>query len=211
MRRIFFSIFLFSILLFITVTACQALGGVGICQAVSDNSLYLGSGAIHLGLLSLAFFFLWKKDLKTTLQSIGFPGEPVKVVVFSVLCLMAIFLLLFTLAFASLLLGFNDQQKVTEKISDLPLLVLLFAAVGAPITEELFFRGYLTGRIGIVASSAVFGLMHLAYGSVVEIVGAFVIGLVLASTMKLSKSVTPCILAHMAYNTLAIIVMRLVI
>ena len=83
------------------------------------------------------------------------------------------------------------------------------AALGAPVTEELFFRGLLTSRFGILVSSAVFGLMHFAYGSMVEVVGAFLIGIVLAATFKQSKSITPCILAHMAYNALAIAVMRL--
>ncbi|MFH0738076.1 MAG: type II CAAX endopeptidase family protein [Candidatus Micrarchaeota archaeon] len=206
MRRIFLFLSISSILLFASVTACGFFGW-GSCAFLTDNALYLGSGAIHFGLISLALFFLWKGDIKSTMEPLGFPGKPLHVILFSVATLAAIFVVLLVLGIASMLLGFNDQQNVTDKIADLPLIVLIFAALGAPITEELFFRGFLTDKFGIIGSSLLFGMMHVAYGSLVEVIGAFLIGVVLAIAFKMSKSITPCILAHMAYNALAITVM----
>jgi len=208
MRLIFLSVSVISILAFLIVMACEGISGDW-CSLISENSLILGSGAIHLTLLSLGLFFLWKKDLRSMLDSLGFPGEPKKVLLYTVASLIAIFSVLLIVGVLSLYFGFNDQEKVSEKINTLPIFVLAFAVFGAPITEELFFRGFLAGRFGVVISSLLFGFMHLAYGSTVEVIGAFLIGIVLALTFRLSKSITPCILAHMGYNTLAIIVMVL--
>ncbi|MEW6749341.1 MAG: type II CAAX endopeptidase family protein [Candidatus Micrarchaeota archaeon] len=206
MRPLLLFVAALSILSYLIVVSCGLVPGT-ICSFITDNALYIGSAAIHLALLSLAIFFLWKTDLRSMLGSLGFPGEPKKVILFTILCLAGIFAVLFVLTMGALYLGVNDQGKVVDKINGLPFYVLAFAAFGAPITEELFFRGFLTSRFGVIGSSLLFGAMHLAYGSVVELAGAFLLGIVLALTFRLSKSITPCILAHMAYNTLAITVM----
>jgi len=208
MKTIFLFVSVLSFILFAAVFSCQYLES-GLCAPIGDYASALGSGAIHLALLSLALYFLWRGDAASTMRSVGFPGRRKDNAFYSVMTLSAIFLVLFCLGVAALLFGFNDQQKVSEKIGSLPLALLLFAVIGAPVTEELFFRGFLTGRAGVVLSSVVFGLMHFAYGSVVEVLGAFAIGLVLAMSFRLTKSITPCIVAHMAYNAMSIIFMRL--
>lgn len=169
---------------------------------------YLYEGSIHLAIFSLAMYLLWKKDLRTTLGSLDFPGDIRKTALFTVAGLAAIFSLLIVLGLVSLAAGFNDQAKIVDKVSDLPLYLLLLAIVLAPITEELFFRAALVPRIGIVLSSLVFGVLHVAYGSVVEVVGVFLVGIILAAIYRMSKSVTPCIVIHFIYNLLSIMMMR---
>jgi membrane protease YdiL (CAAX protease family) len=207
MRRIFLAFSIFSILLFLATFGCQIIG-TGACSFLSDNAIYIGSGAIHLGLLSIAMLFLWKGDLRSTLEGIGFPGKLKTVIGYTAGTLFSMFVLLFILGLVAVFWGFNDQEKVSDKITGLPLPILLFAALVAPVTEELFFRGLLTPRIGVVFSSVVFGILHFSYGSNIEVLGTFAVGLVLGTSFKLSKSITPCILSHMAYNMLAIIVMK---
>jgi membrane protease YdiL (CAAX protease family) len=169
---------------------------------------YLYDGALHLGMLSFAMYFLWQKDLKSTLQAMGFPGSLKSNVLYTIGGLLAVFLLVFALSVAALLLGFNDQAKVTQKIAGLPFYVLAMAVLFAPISEELLFRALLVPRIGVVLSSLVFGSLHLAYGSVVEVVGVAMVGMVLALVFRFSKSITPCILIHLIYNFLSIVAMR---
>jgi membrane protease YdiL (CAAX protease family) len=169
---------------------------------------YLYDGALHLGIFSLAMYFLWQKDLPTTLNSLGFPGGLKNNVLYTIGGLLAIFLLVFALSMAALVLGFNDQAKVTQKIAGLPLYVLAMAVIFAPISEELLFRALLVPRVGIVLSSLIFGSLHLAYGSVVEVVGVALVGIILALAFRFSKSITPCILIHMIYNFLSIAAMR---
>ena len=205
MKLLFLFLSILSFLLFISTLGCQ-LSGWGVCAPFEDYFVYSGSAAIHLGLFSVAMFFLWKKDLRTTLQSIGLPGNIKDNLFYSAMTLSAIFLVLFCLGVAAILLHFNDQAKVSEKITSLPLTVLLFAVIGAPLTEELFFRAFMVPRAGVIISAIVFGLMHFAYGSVVEVLGALAIGLVLGASFKFTKSAAPCMLAHMIYNAISITV-----
>ncbi len=178
--------------------------------------IYLSAGSIHVGLFAAAMFFLWKKNLKTTIESIGFPGKLVPNLIYSLAGLMAIFAAMFVLGLMALVFDFNDQELVADKIADLPLFILLFAVVAAPISEELFFRGLLMRSIsgftnpiiGIIGSSVAFGFVHFAYGSIVEIIGTLMIGTILAAVFHKSKSITPCVMIHMFYNLLAVIVMR---
>jgi membrane protease YdiL (CAAX protease family) len=208
MKLFFLFLSILSFLLFIFTIGCQ-LSGWGPCAFLEGYFVYSGSASIHLGLFSVAMFFLWKKDLGSTLGSIGLPGKTEDNLFYTAITLSAIFLVLFCLGVAAIVLKFNDQQKVSEKITSLPVIVLLFAVIGAPLTEELFFRAFLVPRAGIIASAIVFGLLHFAYGSVVEVLGAVVIGLVLAASYKFTKNVAPCMLAHMLYNAISITVITL--
>lgn len=169
----------------------------------------LHQAALHLGIFSIAMYFLWNNNLKTTLKEIGFPGSFWATAKYFVLGLILVFAALLALGLISLYLGMNDQQKVAEKITGLPIYVLFLAVLVAPITEELLFRGYLTRKYGILPSSIAFGLLHFAYGSSVEIAGTFLIGMILAFIFMKSKSITPCILIHMAYNAFSISVLLL--
>jgi membrane protease YdiL (CAAX protease family) len=206
MKKLFFILALISILSFTLVAACQ-LSKAGFCAAIAPLYVYVGSGAIHLGLFSIAMFFLWKKDLKTTLSSIGVPGDLKRNAVFAMIGLCAIFSALFILGLVSIAVGFNDQQKVSERVMDLPLAILALAVLIAPVTEELFFRSFLSPRVGIILSSILFAIAHFSYGSVVEVVGVLFVGLLLGSIYRMSNSLLPCIAVHMAYNFLSIALM----
>ncbi|VVC03288.1 CAAX protease self-immunity [Candidatus Bilamarchaeum dharawalense] len=221
MKSIFLFLTIFSILLLFSVLVCNLL------KLDFFPSIYLtilGSLAIQLGIFSAAFYFLWKKDLGTTLNSIGFPGSIKTTLLFTVGGLLILFFVLFILGVIITVAGFNDQEKVSDKVSSLPVIVLLFAVLVAPIGEELFFRALLVPKLdnfflklikfphlGILSSAVIFSLAHFAYGSVVETLGVFAIGLLFASIFKASKSITPCILIHMIYNGLSILVMKFVL
>jgi len=172
------------------------------------NSQFASIAGLHLGLFSCAMFFLYDKDLASFLKKIGIPGNLKTNILYTFLGFAALFLTLFILSLIFSFIGFNDQSKVVDIARDLPLYVLVLAVFLAPISEELFFRAFLTPRIGVFLSSLVFGLFHFAYGSVVEIAGAFSIGLILAWIYKKSGSLVPAMVIHLVYNALAIIVMR---
>jgi membrane protease YdiL (CAAX protease family) len=153
-------------------------------------------------------YLLWKKDLRSTLEALDFPGDIKRNVVLSVAGFAMIFVVLFLLGIAAQIAGFADQEAVYDKVNELPLFILAFAILAAPVSEELFFRAMLVPRIGVVFSSVLFGMMHFAYGSVVEVAGAALIGLILAIIYKASKSITPCLIIHILYNLISVIVMR---
>jgi hypothetical protein len=204
MKILFLSLFIIAVLAFASVLVCPA---IDICRPFADSTVIPGTAAIHLGILSLALFFLWKNNLKSTLASLGIPGNLKDNLIYSAACLGAMFIVSLAVGAASFVFGFNDQSKIAEKILDLPLAMLVAAALLAPIGEELFFRATLVPRAGPVLSSILFGIVHFTYGSITEIIGVLLLGIVLAVTYQKSKSILPCMISHMVYNGLSIIVM----
>ncbi len=91
--------------------------------------------------------------------------------------------------------------------------VIVFSVVvGAPISEELFFRGLTLRAIekragtaaAVVLSSLVFALPHFIGGglqaSIVLLGTIFVIGLILAIVTIVTDRLAPAIIAHMVFN-----------
>lgn len=112
----------------------------------------------------------------------------------------------FFLGILGMLVGVDDTHKVAESIVEIVMLqpaALVYFAVVRPFAEEVFFRGFLTPKIGVLGQAAVFGALHFAYGSVFEVAGAFVLGAVLGFFFVRYKSIMPNIFAHWAYNLTA--------
>jgi membrane protease YdiL (CAAX protease family) len=108
----------------------------------------------------------------------------------------------------------SNSDMVDPAKESLGALVLLFVvvAIGTPIVEELFFRGFLLRAIGkrfgvpiaIVVSSIVFGALHLQAGGwgSLWIVGLLsVYGLILAiAAVRTDGRLGPSIVAHAINN-----------
>lgn len=84
----------------------------------------------------------------------------------------------------------------------------VYAAVLAPVIEEILFRGYLLGglrrygdRFAVISSAALFALMH---GNLSQFLSALCIGLLLGYTRVQYGSLLLCILAHAGNNLLAL-------
>jgi membrane protease YdiL (CAAX protease family) len=90
------------------------------------------------------------------------------------------------------------------------IILVLFLAVGAPLVEELFFRGLLLrallGRtpvpVAVVVSAVLFALAHF---EAVQFGGLAVFGAVLAVLAWRTGRLTPGIWAHAAFNLAAVI------
>lgn len=124
------------------------------------------------------------------------------------------------LLFDERLVGNNDD--LFEAVEDNRFgtaVVSLIALVGAPLVEELFFRGLvqraLTSRFGaglaVVGQGLLFGLVHfqptlgLANASVVAGTAAF--GLVQGLAAHRWRRLGPCVVAHALFNLLATVVL----
>lgn len=102
------------------------------------------------------------------------------------------------------------------------LILVLVVCVGAPLVEELFFRGLLQTRlvgrlgvvVGIVVSSALFGAAHLiAWDGPLSLVYAWAIacgGLVLGAVYHYSKRLGAAIVAHALFNAIALLALWLI-
>jgi membrane protease YdiL (CAAX protease family) len=88
--------------------------------------------------------------------------------------------------------------------------VLFYSVITAGVTEELFFRGYLLPRLellvrnrvlAIAISSILFGLGHFRYGTIMNVVGPMVIGLVSAVYYDRFRNIKVIIVFHMLWDT----------
>jgi membrane protease YdiL (CAAX protease family) len=83
---------------------------------------------------------------------------------------------------------------------------VLVLALGAAISEELFFRGIVQAELGLPAASLLFGLLHplgLAY-----VVWATVAGAGLGILCMMTGSLIAPAAAHGTYNLLALVYLR---
>ncbi len=107
----------------------------------------------------------------------------------------------------------DNTQFLREAAGTPWLAAILFAAViGAPITEELFFRGLtlraIEKRLGsiwaVVLSAVIFTLPHFTSpdlrGTAVLFSSIFVVGLILGAVTVKTDRLAPAIIAHMIFN-----------
>ena len=119
------------------------------------------------------------------------------------------------------IVGQPDDQELTRDLAEEDSLAALIGyavllAFVAPITEELFFRGFVFGvlreKIGIwggaLATGVVFGMVHVA-GSPIETVGVLVIlGVLLCLLYVKTGSLLPCIALHALNNGISFTVTK---
>lgn len=165
----------------------------------------------HAALILLPVLFVAREQKVGTgsrgilkiLKELGFVSTGLKPL------LVKIVVLVFWLLAASFAVGaivyfisYSDLEKVQQAFEGVTLLQITYLFIVGGIAEEVFFRGFLVPRAGIIWSSLVFGAFHAAYGSVIEVLSAVVLGLVLAYFFKKNKTIYPNIFAHQAFNFL---------
>jgi membrane protease YdiL (CAAX protease family) len=82
----------------------------------------------------------------------------------------------------------------------------LAVAVGAALSEEVFFRGFLLPRVGVLAQAILFSLAHLSYVNALEVVVTFSLGLVLGLMRRRTGSLWGPLAAHFAFDFLELII-----
>jgi membrane protease YdiL (CAAX protease family) len=91
----------------------------------------------------------------------------------------------------------------------------LMVVVGAPVVEELFYRGLLLRSLekrrwpavaSALGSAAVFASLHF---QALQFVGLFVFGLILATLSLVFRRLGPSIWAHVAFNASTVVVLYL--
>lgn len=108
-------------------------------------------------------------------------------------------------------------RALSDKATD-PLgwvLLVLIVVIGAPLVEELFFRGLFLRALqkrglpdwaAVVMSAAVFGAVHF---QLLQFVGLFAIGLVLAVMAVRTGRLGMSIATHMGFNATSVVVLYL--
>ncbi|MDX1584086.1 MAG: CPBP family intramembrane glutamic endopeptidase [Thermoanaerobaculia bacterium] len=78
--------------------------------------------------------------------------------------------------------------------------------LSAMTVEELFFRGWLQARFGLIASTVIFAISHAGYGQPFMLVGVTVISLVIGLTFYYTRRLLPCIIAHGVFDAIQIFI-----
>ncbi len=99
------------------------------------------------------------------------------------------------------------STNVEELMAGAPLWFYVFAAIVAPTNEEIMFRGFLVPRLGIIISAVLFAIPHYVYGSTyeIEVIAAFIFGLLAGYIYKKTGSLYASIVAHMLVNIIAVL------
>lgn len=104
-----------------------------------------------------------------------------------------------------------DARALTDRADSSfgVVLLVLIVVIGAPIVEELFFRGLLLRSLenrwgslwALVISSVIFGAVHL---QPLQFPALVVVGLILGYMTQRTDRLGPAIFAHIAFNAVAV-------
>ncbi len=219
---------------FSTFTAGSPGGNFGqaVGQVASDQELVNNAPPVALQLLLLfpgwilllgtAWFFagVLKRDRPGWSLEAQWSDVPLGVVTGLVLQvpILSIVLIVMELIFGELEPTGRAGALVDGASSSNLVLVLLIVcvAIGAPLVEELFYRGLVQPAlirktnvpVGIAVTSLIFGAVHFA---LVELIPLSVVGLAFGIVAHKTGRLAPAIVAHMVFNgfTLAVLLLGL--
>ncbi len=96
----------------------------------------------------------------------------------------------------------NPQLAQLQESMTWPLVIALSLSAG--IGEEILFRGFLQKKVGIWWQAVLFALVHAGYGTVMQIVAPFGIGLFFGYLVKRGTSLWVPITAHVLFDVLSL-------
>lgn len=132
-------------------------------------------------------------------------------------CIVVLLLVLSTF-FVGLLGPFDTSNIDTASKTPVQLILSLFVALSAGLTEELIFRGYLmrqfavltqNEKIGLLSQAALFALAHGSGQTLTGILDKFLVGYFLGWSAIRRKSLVPGIIAHCGLNILGTLLLYL--
>jgi membrane protease YdiL (CAAX protease family) len=101
-------------------------------------------------------------------------------------------------------MGWMEEPETSELVLALQPQLTLFLVIAIPltaaVTEEVFFRGILQPRVGLVVSSLLFGLVHIGYGTWLQIVAPVVLGLFFGLMYRFTKTLWAPIAGHFTFD-----------
>jgi membrane protease YdiL (CAAX protease family) len=97
-------------------------------------------------------------------------------------------------------------SAIVPWIAALPIAVRALVSLSAGFVEEIFFRGFLQPRIGILLSTAFFVLAHVSYGQPLMLVGITLLSLIYGSLVRWRQTIWPAIAAHSLFDGIQLLV-----
>jgi membrane protease YdiL (CAAX protease family) len=95
--------------------------------------------------------------------------------------------------------GGGEPAPLVAWLAGLPVAWRLGLSLAAGLCEEIFFRGLLQRRIGILASTAIFVLGHVSYGAPLMLVGLTLLSLIYALLARWRGNIWAAVVAHTVF------------
>ena|GEM_PF-2318632 len=160
---------------------------------------------------ALAFAYLAHsgKSVREALLDLGIVQtlKVMRILGISIMLFLAVFIMELIITVMSLNFNLNIETNACNVVMGMPFWFILFVVFIGPINEELFFRGFLVKRIGIILSALLFAILHAGYGSTfgIDIIAAFIFGIIAGYIFKKTNSIYPTLLAHAFINLIAVL------
>lgn len=118
--------------------------------------------------------------------------------------------------------GFKEDQSKLLVMLDLfrqDKALFIVTVITAGIVEELIFRAYILPRLAylfnnsflaVFVSSALFGLLHLGWGYVSQVIGPFWIGMVIGAHYREYRNLKALIIFHTGWDLASILLQMLI-
>ncbi len=206
------------IVLFLAFFVLSTLYQQGSISADLAQELITTIISLSFPFAALTWMYFRGGTTKRIFQSLGLAKDCFSLKMLAMGALIFLIVILMELSIGTIVqvTGVQINTNASIVFANAPLWFVLFVTIIGPIDEEIFFRGFAVPRIGIIPSALVFGLLHASYGSTfgVEIIAAFIFGVITGYVFKRTKSLYPGIVAHILVNsltaTLALIFLHLV-
>lgn len=103
----------------------------------------------------------------------------------------------------------EESELVPQLQAVLTLPLIFIIPLIAAVTEEVFFRGILQPRVGLITSSLLFGVVHSGYGTVLQLVAPFVLGLLFGLLFERTRSLWAPIAGHFTFDLIQLSILYL--
>lgn len=212
--------------LFYLISACLAISVASLAMFIyisgfAASQLFLGSFltsystilfSIFFALLAFFYIMYRTNSIEFAVKNLGLSRELItpKNILIGISLFAAMLIVEFGISAFSQVTHISLPTNVQQVLAGLPVYFFVFTFLIAPINEEIFFRGLLVNRIGIIPSALLFALLHFGYASVSEFVAALIFGLIAGYVFKKTGSLYTTITAHILLNMLTIVALFLI-
>lgn len=200
--------------LLLIVVAGYVLALAQLEPSQSTNIFYVATFEFIL-LIPIGIIFLWRK---VSWKELGFKRFKSNNLALGCGLLVAVYVVVIINNLVMIALGIATQADVISEILgeiDAPYLFAFVTAIVAPITEEIFFRGFLFKGFrekygwvnALMFSSIIFALFH---GQIATLIPTFLLGALFAYMVQRTESIYPGMILHFAVNAMGALVLLFV-
>ena len=100
----------------------------------------------------------------------------------------------------------DQPPEVIGLVIALPILVRFMLSLSAGVVEELFFRGLLQPRIGVLASSTLFVMAHLSYAQPFLLIGVGLLSILFSALVIWRQNIWAAISAHAVFDAIQLLI-----